>query len=246
MVTANRKRLARRSIECFRRQTYPETELVIVDDGDEDYSSLLEGIPRTRYVRIEKAEGNVLGHLRNISLEAAQGEIITQWDDDDWYHPDRLQRQASVLAQGYDACCLTGALMHLDTPAFFDHPYLGYLAAGVPGSIMHVRDEAIRYPETRRAEDSVYLDHWIKSRRYLLMPRSESHLFIRCFHGSNTWEVEHFLTRMRNTPGDALAFLWYRFIVRDLFRHTRFKLPTEVRESFEMYLDDSRRAGIFS
>jgi glycosyltransferase involved in cell wall biosynthesis len=247
MVTANRRRLAARSILCFQRQTYPDRELVIVDDGQEDLTPILEELPpeMVRYVRLEKNEANVLGRLRNLSLETATGDIMAQWDDDDWYHPERLERQFAAIARsGADACCLSGALMHLDTPEFFDHPYVGYLTDGVPGSIMHRRDADIRYPETRRAEDTEYLHQWLQ-RPYVQLPKSESHLFIRCFHGANTWEQKHFLTRMRNTPRDAAAYVWYRSVRRNLFLHPRFRLTPVAREAFEAYLSDSSDLGLF-
>jgi glycosyltransferase involved in cell wall biosynthesis len=245
MVTADRSALSRRAILCYRRQRYPNRELVIIDDGREDLSPLLSDIPASevRYIRLEKRPEHVLGYLRNLALQHATGSFLTQWDDDDWYHPDRLSKQAAVLRQGYDACSLSGALMHLDTPEYFDHPYIGYLKDGIPGSIMHRRDDSIRYPEMRRAEDTVYLDHWRK-RRYILLPASEVHLFIRCFHGTNTWEQAHFLTRMRNTLPDLVAYLWFRYVRQDLFLHPRFKLGEASREAFDQFLEDSRRLAL--
>jgi glycosyltransferase involved in cell wall biosynthesis len=241
MVTANRRDLCRRSIRCYNRQTYPNRELVVVDDGEQDLTPALKAVPDDElvYVPLDPDPSNFLGRLRNVTLEAANGEILTQWDDDDWYHPERIEKQARVLQNGYDACCLYGALMHIDSEKYVDHPYVGYLEDGVPGSIMHRRSQTIRYPEIRRAEDTVYLDEW-RAKRYTMLPGSEAHLFIRCFHGSNTWEKKHFLTRMRNTVPDALAYVWHRFVRGDLFQHPRFHLTDEARRAFEMYLNDSR------
>lgn len=244
MVTANRKALARRAVWCFRQQSYPNRELVVIDDGDEDLTDILAEIPADRlvYRRIARAPENVLGRLRNMALDAARGAIVAQWDDDDWYHPDRLAVQVAVLLAGHDACCLAGTLMHLDDPAFVDHPYIGLLREGVPGSIVHRRDDTIRYPEQRRAEDSRFLDAW-RARRYARLPAGNAHLFIRCFHGANTWEKRHFLTRMRNTPRDTIEYLWRR-TTGDIFRHSRFRLSEADRAAFALYLEDSRRLGL--
>lgn len=245
MVTADRRDLCRRSIRCFQRQTYPNRELVVVDDGDEDLAPVLADLPADQvcYVKLERKPENVLGHLRNVALDHASGTFLAQWDDDDWYHAERLETQVGALQQGYDACSVHGALMHIDAPDYVRHPYVGYLDDGVPGSIVHRRDASIRYPEMRRAEDTVYLNAW-REKRYTILPGSEAHLFIRCFHGDNTWEKKHFLTRIRNTVPDALAYAWYRFVRNDLFQHPRFQLSDTQWDAFDTYMDDSLELGL--
>ncbi len=247
MVTANRKRLAERAVTCFVNQTYPNRELVIIDDGKEDYTPLFHGIdPRdVTYVRIPRTSRLVLGTLRNIALEHARGEYLVQWDDDDWYHPERIARQVSCLDQGYDACCLSASLMHLDNQDFFSLPYIGYLPNGIPGSIMHRRSKTIRYPEYRRAEDTVYLKQWMK-RRYIKLPEIHAGLFIRCFHGTNTWEEDHFIRRIRNSPASWVNYMYHKFLRGDLSGHPRFRLPSHLRSAFEQYVEESRSLNLFT
>lgn len=245
MVTADRRQLCRRALRCYKRQTYPNKELVVVDDGREDLAPLLADLPASEvvYLKLERKPEHVLGRLRNVALDAATGTFVAQWDDDDWYHPERLERQAAVLMSGYDACTLSAALMHLDTPEFLRRPYVGLLRDGVPGSIVHRRDAAIRYPGLRRGEDTVYLKAWT-ARSYAKLPLTDTHLFIRCFHGNNTWDAAHFLRRMRNTVPDSVSYLWHRHVRRDLFAHPRFRLDDRAREAFEAYLEDSHDLGL--
>ncbi|MDR8391136.1 glycosyltransferase family 2 protein [Aliifodinibius sp. S!AR15-10] len=235
----------KRSIKCFNNQDYSNKELVVVDDGEQDLTEALEAVPdgQLNYVKLEPSEDNTLGKLRNVSLQEANGDYLVQWDDDDWYHPERISIQASYLDDGYDACCLSGALMHLDTPEFVLHPYVGKLPEGIPGSIMHRNDTSISYPHTRRAEDTVFLKEWME-RNYIQLPDKYSHLFIRCYHGNNTWEQEHFLRRIRNSPIDLVTYAWHKFIRGNLFNHYKFQLSEEAQEAFEMYLDDSKEFGL--
>lgn len=237
MVTANRSKLAARSIACLKAQTWTNWELILLDDGEEDYTPLLDGIPaeRVTYLKRKKDANAVLGHLRNITLDHAKGTYVAQWDDDDWYHPDRLRLQVEALEQGADACCIQAALMHLDTPDFIAHPYIGKLKEGVPGSIVHRNDPTIRYPETRRAEDTVFLLAWMK-RRYVCLPKAYAYLFIRCFHGNNTWEQEHFLRRIRNSPVDALGYLWHAQLRNKVTDHRNFRLSEQAQEAFASYM----------
>ena len=247
MVTANRKHLMKRSIACFNHQSYDHKELVIIDDGEQDLEDVLKRVPAAElnYIKLQKDPENTLGKLRNRSLKEARGDFLIQWDDDDWYHPERITIQAQTLMEGYDACCLSGALMHLDEKPYLQHPYVGYLPDGIPGSIMHRADAGIYYPHTRRAEDTVFLKQWME-KRYLQLPKEYSYLFIRCYHGANTWDKEHFLRRVRNNPTDALLYGWCKMIKGSLFDHPRFQLTKKEERAFKMYLDDSKKVGLLS
>lgn len=234
MVTADRARIARRAVACFLGQSWGNRELVIVDDGSEDYAPLLRDVPADRlvYHRKPKHPDATLGVLRNLSLDLARGEIVAQWDDDDWYHPERLARQVAALDAGHDACVLAATLVHVAAPGWNAHPYVGRLPRGVPGTIVHRASAQARYPAQRRGEDTVFLDHWPRERvRVLDAPE----LFLRAFHGSNTWEREHFERRVRNSPL-ALAEYWARRAIgQTIFDHSAFRLTRAEAEAFAAY-----------
>jgi len=90
MVTRNRPLLAHRAIHCFMNQTYANKELLILDDGDIDYTPIIESFGKgapINYHRLAPSSGRTLGELRNLSIEVGNGDIQVQWDDDEWYHP---------------------------------------------------------------------------------------------------------------------------------------------------------------
>lgn len=247
MVTADRPHLCRRAIRSYARQTYPNRELVVLDNGRVPMRDLLAGLPEdeVRYEHVERADGTYIGALRNRSLELATGDyVVPQWDDDDWSAPDRLARQAAVLDAGYDACTLPATLMHVDHRDYFHRPFLGKLRHGVPPTIMH-RRAAVRYPNLRRTSDTTYTEAW-RARRYAQLPLEDARLYLRYFHGGNLWEQEHFLRRMRNTPADLIAYVWFRYVRRDLFAHPRFRLDEAAWAAFGTYLEDSRAVGLFA
>lgn len=244
MVTANRRTLAERSINCFLSQQYPNREMVIVDDGEEDYAPILAAIPAERLIhhRLVKDPQRTLGDLRNLSLDIARGTLLAQWDDDDWFDPERLSRQYSAL--GDKAACWTAAtLVHLDDPEWLERPYIGHISGGAPSTILHVRDDSMRYPSERKGEDSTYRDAWIK-RGVATMGREWSALLIRCYHGSNTWERDHFARRVALRPQDVVE--WN---IRKLFgttdRYSQFRLTPRQQASFDAFYAQSRALGIF-
>jgi len=245
MVTANRKQLATRAVACFQNQTYPNKELVVIDDGQQDYAPLFKDIPENdiTYIKLEKKTEMVLGTLRNMALDAAKGDFLIQWDDDDWYHPERIRIQAEYLQKGYDACCLSDSLMHLSSPEYMHLPFVGCLPDGIPGSIMHKNNASIRYPEYRKSEDTIYQKDWMKH-RYSKVPKKYAYLFIRCYHGNNTWEQDHFKRRVKNSPSKWLMFMWYKYIMRDLSKHPKFRMDANCKKTFEQYLNDSKKLGL--
>lgn len=246
MVTRDRPELARRAITCFLAQTWPHRELVIVDDGDRSYDDLVASYddPRIRYVRLPSSPSQRLGALRNASQDLARGEYRVQWDDDEWYHPERIERQMRpILDEGWDASLLQYTLMHCDTPALAMHPFRTGLPFGTPGSLLHRRTRA-RYPNRARGEDSAFLRSVFLRQRVARLGRGESHLLIRCFHGDNTWNVSHFTERLWSGPRARFHWLKARYLDRDLYRHAAFDLEPRERIAFHDFLDVSRRLGL--
>lgn len=244
MVTANRRRLAQRSVDCFLAQRYPNRELVIVDDGTEDYAPILSAVPADRliYHRLPKNPATTLGELRNLTLDLARGDLISQWDDDDWFDPARLTRQMALIADRAAIWC-PAALMHLDDPAWIERPYVGYFKGGAPSTILHRRRDDIRYPAERKGEDSTYRDAWLRLGR-VVMDVDLAGLLIRCFHGGNTWDRGHFERRVALRPRDIVEWRLRRMIGREA-GYSAFRLSPRQRASFDAFMAHSRALGLF-
>jgi glycosyltransferase involved in cell wall biosynthesis len=98
MPTFNRPGLVRESIASVMAQTMTEWELIVVNDGGgrEVESAISDYLkdPRVRYVY---AEHGGLSSARNVGMAVAQGDYITQLDDDDIFYPDHLAAVAAAL-----------------------------------------------------------------------------------------------------------------------------------------------------
>lgn len=229
MVTRNRLELAERAISCFAAQTWPDRELIIVDDGDDDYSAMVmpyvnNGL-KVRYHRIQPEEGVRLGALRNRSIEYARGEWCMQWDDDEWYHPDRITRQMSARS-GRAGVALKWVLVDLPQSPFGPISFRADTGIATPGTILFRRDAA-RYENLARNEDGLFMRE-IRRQGLGVLGRDDSHLFVRCHHGSNTWELDHFLKRLRRRPIDIGHWARTR-LTGDVSHHPLAKLsPREL------------------
>lgn len=91
MPTRGRCELAAMALECFRSQTYPEKEFVILDDAD--CPSFPSGV-NLEGVRYHLADRRMqIPEKRNAVNTLARGELIMHFDSDDWSAPERMAEQ---------------------------------------------------------------------------------------------------------------------------------------------------------
>lgn len=189
MVTRGRFALARRAIDAFLAQTWPNRELVIVDDGPDDaLAEHVRGLGRSeiRMVRLPD-EGRTLGELRNLAVDHASGTYVCQWDDDDLCDPQRLEYQLVVLSSTGSRACLLSRWM-------IWWPASGRLAVSRTrdweGSLLCEKAAMPRYPALRRGEDTPVVEQLRRTVRVaaLDLPR----LYTYVAHESNTFGLSHF------------------------------------------------------
>jgi glycosyltransferase involved in cell wall biosynthesis len=102
MPTRGRREMAARALECWRAQTWPNKELVIVDDADDP--SFPDADNMAAY---DLHESSIVYHLcetrltvgakRNLACSLASGEVIMCVDSDDWMAPERTAWQMGLL-----------------------------------------------------------------------------------------------------------------------------------------------------
>ena len=100
------------TLESVLAQTYPATEIVIVDDGSTDRSvAIVERIAAGSSVPIQLLHGNRLGPAgaRNLAIEAAIGDWVAFLDADDWWKPEHLQRIEQAVGGTGDVVYLAAA-----------------------------------------------------------------------------------------------------------------------------------------
>src|SRR5438067_6968685 len=89
MATHERPHLLPIALRCYQEQTWPERELVVVDDGER--FPVREALVRSvggRLLRVPP--GTMLGTKLNLGLEVLHGTFCQKMDDDDWYASDFL------------------------------------------------------------------------------------------------------------------------------------------------------------
>lgn len=102
MPSWNTGRLIAESIQSVIDQTYPNWELLIVDDCSTDNTDEVVGKfhdERIRYFHNERNSGAAL--TRNHALQKARGEWIAFLDSDDLWMPEKLEHQLNFMKENH-------------------------------------------------------------------------------------------------------------------------------------------------
>lgn len=193
MPTRGRGDFVLQAVGYFLRQDYPQCELIIVDDDTQDLTPRLPADPRIRYLRTPP--GLSIGAKRNRACRLAAGELIAQWDDDDWYGPQRLSAQAAPLLAGQaDVTGLeAGVFFELArwrfwrcTPALHRRLFVGDVHGGTLLFRKRLWELAGGYPDRSLAEDAALLRAMQRrGGRLLKLPNRELFIYLR--HAVNAW-----------------------------------------------------------
>lgn len=209
LVTANdRFEYFERSFKCYCDQTYPNRELVIVNEGSKEYQEKIaehvSGRDDVRLVFLD--EDYCLGALRNISIALCHGDIFVQWDDDDFNAPERLMVQYNYLRRKPKArvCYMTDQLhYYFDAKTLFWNDWWRIHSGGwkkfglIPGTIMAYKEGfPYRYPSSGEhasaGEDSVLAYDLCETHdEQVVLLEDIGHLHVYSFHGKNVWDIRH-------------------------------------------------------
>lgn len=206
-ITYKRVSFLKRAIKCFEDQIYPNKELIIVyQDNDEiteefvnnqtQYFKLVFkndevfqenlGVKPIKFLKVSSAL--TLGEKRNLSIKHAQGDFICIWDDDDFHSEFRLIHQMEFLRFSGKAANALADLTLFDerTDRFYFSPQRN---TGWEGSLLCKKSEIGKYHHLNKKEDTpVLIDLYERDQ---LSVMEEPELYVYHFHASNTSGTSH-------------------------------------------------------
>jgi len=98
ITTHNRALLLRRAIESVLSQTYCYIECIVVDDKSTDNTKdVCSEFPAVRYIYISPEESKGGNYARNKGIKAAKGHYVAFLDDDDYWLPEKIEKQVDVM-----------------------------------------------------------------------------------------------------------------------------------------------------
>ena len=98
--TYNRSEYLAESIKSVIEQTYKNIEVIVVDDGSTDSTSVLMSYftkidPRIKYIKKEINDG--IAKTRNYGISLSKGEYISVHDSDDFMMPKKIAKSVRKL-----------------------------------------------------------------------------------------------------------------------------------------------------
>ena len=221
--TSQRPAWLRQALASCANQTYPNLEVVVVEDGPESSRAVIEELAPRLALRY-RATGERVGRARagNLALAAARGEWLNFLDDDDVLFADHVE----VLVRAARRARALGAF-----------GFAWEAQTRVIDRDAALYEEVGNVPRLRRGFDRVTLWH-------------ENYLPIQavCFHRSLYERHGGFAEDM-----DQLEDwnLWTRYTIQDDFVHvekttSKYRVPADAREAAERQakLDAAYRGAI--
>lgn len=107
--TYKRSEMLERAINSALNQTLKEIEIIVVDDNDpntiyrsktEKFMERYSNDERVKYLKHEKNKNGAAA--RNTGIANSKGKYIALLDDDDFYYPAKLEKQAKYLDENPD------------------------------------------------------------------------------------------------------------------------------------------------
>jgi len=117
----NAEKYIQRALESALAQTYKDIEIIVIDDGSTDKTAEIIKTyqdPRIIYF-FQKNQGQ--GPARNNGIKKSQGEYITFLDADDYYFPEKVEKQVRFLENHpeYQAVYCNALHFYSDNPTVF-------------------------------------------------------------------------------------------------------------------------------
>jgi glycosyltransferase involved in cell wall biosynthesis len=96
MPCRGRADLTAQALQCFLAQTWPNKELIVIDDSEQPAFPVAPSAPGICYW--PEPGRKTVAAKRNLAVGRAHGSVIVHWDSDDYSAPARMKDQVERLA----------------------------------------------------------------------------------------------------------------------------------------------------
>jgi len=95
--TFNRPQYLPKALASVLQQSYRNLQLIVINDGGEDVSDIVNSFRDPRLIFINRKENRGKPYSLNESLNRAEGKYVAYLDDDDIYYPNHIETLVNAL-----------------------------------------------------------------------------------------------------------------------------------------------------
>lgn len=111
----NHRRFVGESIESVLRQTYPNIQLIVIDDGSTDGSAdyIASLVEHHRFEFIAQANAGLIATL-NRAKQLVRGKYVSLAASDDFYHPKKIERLVDFMESHPEYALVHAKIIQVD------------------------------------------------------------------------------------------------------------------------------------
>ena len=109
----NGERYLPETLRSVFEQTYANIEVICVDDGSTDRSAAILDSYGDRII-VVRQENTGVGGARNTGMKTARGDFIALLDQDDWWRPEKTEKQVALFVADENLGLVHTASDHYD------------------------------------------------------------------------------------------------------------------------------------
>jgi glycosyltransferase involved in cell wall biosynthesis len=98
----NSEKYIAETIECAFNQTWPDKEIIIVDDGSTDNSYQIAKSYESETLKVYRQENKGASSARNHAFSKSTGDLIQYLDADDMLSPNKIEEQVKIFMKNQD------------------------------------------------------------------------------------------------------------------------------------------------
>lgn len=145
IVASHRRNISlRTALESLAKQSYPNIEVVLVDDNAHAQWNRtvaeLAGEARSWFhhglILVVNGENLGSAQARNVGVQRASGAYITFLDDDDVYLPDKIKQQLTAMLKNVADFSITDLKLYNGRDVLIEHRVRSYITQTDPDSLL--------------------------------------------------------------------------------------------------------------
>lgn len=102
MPAYNAEKYIAETIQCALNQTWPDKEIIVVDDGSADRTFEIAKRFESEIVKVYKQPNKGASTARNLAFTYSSGDLIQYLDADDLLSPNKIEEQIKIYLQNPD------------------------------------------------------------------------------------------------------------------------------------------------